>query len=170
MGLFSFFKSASQDSALSCPRQHGALARQDVFDVRMYHCAECDGRWLPGAQLPGFFKHLSDPAQAARDFRQLLDQQGQTSSARCAVDGAAMRYITQRGVTLDVCTACHGVWFDGGELNQMMVAGASQQSSDQTKEGAATGSTAATAAGAVGTAAVAVAAAEVAAGLFDIFS
>ncbi len=167
MGLFSFFSKGTSQDSLGCPRQHGALARQDVLDVRMYHCAECDGRWLPGAQLPAFFKHLSDPAQAAREFRQLLDQQGQDSSARCAQDGAAMRFITQRGVTLDVCTQCHGVWFDGGELNQMMVAGPASGPADAVAGEAPAASGAAAAAG---TATVAVAAAEVAAGLFDIFS
>ncbi|MBP2018181.1 Zn-finger nucleic acid-binding protein [Symbiobacterium terraclitae] len=42
---------------------------------------------------------------------------------RCPLCNVPMREVERRGVRLDVCTECHGVWLDGGELDKLLAAG-----------------------------------------------
>jgi Zn-finger nucleic acid-binding protein len=174
MGLFTnFFNRAAHDEPLHCPRDKTALAREDMFDISLHRCPECDGRWLPSAQAPKFFKRMADPEKALREFQQQVEHHSQQSSARCAKDGAPMRYFTQRGVTLDVCTQCRSIWFDGDELGQFLVSnpegGANNEQTDKPAGAAASAAGSATA-DTLTTTAMAVGAVEVAATLFDLFS
>ncbi|MFZ5813716.1 MAG: zf-TFIIB domain-containing protein [Bacillota bacterium] len=36
-----------------------------------------------------------------------------------------MREVDRRGVRIDVCPECRGVWLDGGELEKLLAAGES---------------------------------------------
>jgi uncharacterized protein len=39
---------------------------------------------------------------------------------RCPLDQTQMREMDRRGVQIDVCPECRGVWLDGGELEKML--------------------------------------------------
>jgi uncharacterized protein len=39
---------------------------------------------------------------------------------RCPLDQTQMREMNRRGVQIDVCPECRGVWLDGGELEKML--------------------------------------------------
>ena len=38
---------------------------------------------------------------------------------RCPKDGTALVTLEQRGVTIDECPTCQGMWLDRGELEQL---------------------------------------------------
>jgi hypothetical protein len=38
---------------------------------------------------------------------------------KCPKCGADLKEMDMHGVKVDVCTECHGVWFDAGEIEQM---------------------------------------------------
>lgn len=39
---------------------------------------------------------------------------------RCPLCGVPMREVNRRGVKIDVCPECRGVWLDGGELERLL--------------------------------------------------
>jgi hypothetical protein len=39
---------------------------------------------------------------------------------RCPLDDAPMREVTRRGVKVDICPECRGVWLDRGELDHLI--------------------------------------------------
>ncbi len=39
---------------------------------------------------------------------------------RCPLCNVAMREVRRRGVKIDVCPECRGVWLDAGELERML--------------------------------------------------
>ena len=39
---------------------------------------------------------------------------------RCPLCDVAMREVDRRGVLIDVCPECRGVWLDRGELNKLL--------------------------------------------------
>jgi uncharacterized protein len=41
---------------------------------------------------------------------------------RCPVDDAPLREVTRRGVKIDLCAECRGVWLDRGELDHLIEA------------------------------------------------
>ena len=51
-------------------------------------------------------------------FREGLRFQGSNSPLSCLDCRTAMRTVVQRGVEIDVCADCGGMWFDGGELQR----------------------------------------------------
>ncbi len=42
---------------------------------------------------------------------------------RCPLCNVPMREVERRGVRIDVCPECRGVWLDGGELDRLLAAG-----------------------------------------------
>jgi Zn-finger nucleic acid-binding protein len=42
---------------------------------------------------------------------------------RCPMCNVPMREVNRRGVLIDVCPECRGVWLDGGELDKLLTAG-----------------------------------------------
>lgn len=41
-------------------------------------------------------------------------------SVRCPLCDVPMREVSRRGVLIDVCPECRGVWLDRGELNKLL--------------------------------------------------
>ena len=39
---------------------------------------------------------------------------------RCPLCGVPMREVPRRGVKIDVCPECRGVWLDSGELEKLL--------------------------------------------------
>jgi Zn-finger nucleic acid-binding protein len=118
--LLSFFGLDHDDTPLHCPRDKTLLQEERPFGLPMYACAQCDGQWLASAHAAKLFSRLSNPEGAVKEFQRQIEQESKPSSALCSKDGAAMCVITQRGVTLDVCTKCRSIWFDGDELEQLL--------------------------------------------------
>lgn len=42
---------------------------------------------------------------------------------KCPMCNVAMREVDRRGIRIDVCPECRGVWLDGGELEKLLSAG-----------------------------------------------
>lgn len=119
-GVDRFDAPAPAAQPLFCPRDKTALGEERALGIPMYACAKCDGKWLSGAHAARLFTQLGDPEAALKEFQRQIENESKDSSARCSKDGAAMRVIKQRGVTLDVCTQCRSIWFDGDELAQFL--------------------------------------------------
>ena len=61
-------------------------------------------------------------AEWLKEQRQRLDARraDQPAGIRCPRDGAELVERVYDGVRVDVCAACHGVWLDAGELEQLV--------------------------------------------------
>ena len=118
--LLSFFCLDHDDTPLHCPRDKTALQEERSFGLPMYACAQCDGKWLASVHAAKLFSRLANPEGAVKEFQRQIEQESKPSSALCSQDGAPMRVIVQRGVTLDVCSKCRSIWFDGDELDQLL--------------------------------------------------
>lgn len=118
--LLSFFCLDHDDTPLHCPRDKTALQEERSFGLPMYACAQCDGKWLASVHAAKLFSRLANPEGAVKEFQRQIEQESKPSSALCSQDGAPMRVIVQRGVTLDVCSKCRSIWFDGDELGQLL--------------------------------------------------
>jgi uncharacterized protein len=46
----------------------------------------------------------------------------QTSELNCMKCGGAVRTYKRNGITIDQCTACHGIFLDRGELERLISA------------------------------------------------
>ncbi|MBM4283299.1 MAG: hypothetical protein FJ137_21990, partial [Deltaproteobacteria bacterium] len=79
-------------------------------------CPRCRGRFLNGALTE---RVVIDELGVERGI--LRELAGFFSGARlpCAGCGAAMRPLGLRGVAVDLCLGCGGLWLDAGELSRL---------------------------------------------------
>lgn len=49
---------------------------------------------------------------------------------RCPVDDAPLREVTRRGVKIDLCSDCRGIWLDRGELEHLLEAAGAEDDVD----------------------------------------
>ena len=90
--------------------------------VEIDHCVGCRGTWLDGGELEMIVEFAGVPSG---DFTEALDRAGDGSRTkrRCPRCARRMRTIDvgeEPTVELDRCTKGHGLWFDSGELKQIV--------------------------------------------------
>ena len=51
---------------------------------------------------------------------------------KCPIDGSELQMTERRGVEIDYCPQCRGVWLDRGELDKMI--GGARQSFERSRE------------------------------------
>lgn len=54
---------------------------------------------------------------------------------RCPLCDVSMREVERRGVRIDVCSECRGVWLDRGELEKLMAVEAGGDRDDREERG-----------------------------------
>ncbi len=91
-----------------CPRDQLALTDLTLEGQRVRHCMRCTGLWLPGVAVESAFgkRVKPDPVETAVPIP-------------CPDDGASLVAIRQRGVEIDICPECGGVWLDPGEWKKI---------------------------------------------------
>lgn len=50
---------------------------------------------------------------------------------RCPVDDAPLREVTRRGVKVDLCSDCRGIWLDRGELEHLLDAASAADDAEE---------------------------------------
>jgi len=99
-----------------CPREVRALSPFRASGGELLdRCGSCGGLWLPAAAVASILGHRPDLAA----LRKAAAKAGFARPC-CPDDGSGMLALRYRGVEIDVCTRCGGVWLDRGELEQIL--------------------------------------------------
>ena len=92
----------------TCPRHGTALVETHSGALRVWHCTTCRGLWLPSGAFHAQVGHVSALGR------------GRPAGLQCPNDGHPLTAVIHRGVEVDVCGSCGGVWFDHGELAKVL--------------------------------------------------
>jgi Zn-finger nucleic acid-binding protein len=92
----------------ACPRHGTAMADKCVGKIRVWHCEGCSGLWLPAGAFHANVGHVS------------VVGRGRPAGLSCPKDGHALTTVMHRGIEVEVCGTCGGVWFDRGELQKIL--------------------------------------------------
>jgi len=107
---------------MDCPTCRNAMITLELADVEIDHCTNCGGIWLDSGELE---RLLDDPAQAGR----LLDSFQQTAPTtetlrKCPICNKRMAKIivgrSDPPLRIDKCPRRDGLWFDKGELEDIL--------------------------------------------------
>jgi Zn-finger nucleic acid-binding protein len=107
---------------MDCPTCHNAMITLELADVEIDHCLNCGGIWLDSGEIDLL---LEDPAKA----RRLLDSFKEDSSSpeqprKCPICGRKMAKVlvgrSHPPLRIDKCRRAHGLWFDKGELQDIL--------------------------------------------------
>jgi len=125
-----------EPTKLSCPRCGGVLSSVHYphTDVTVDVCDACEGVWLDNGEFPRIrawhqsleqqdFAELDTHESRSEEFLRsfLADMDTATMLCpRCQKPALEELDLDYSGVVLDRCLQCGGVWFDGGELEQVL--------------------------------------------------
>lgn len=106
---------------LVCPGCNATLKAQKAGKVEVDFCPFCAGIWLDKNELKALAKMralpgwLLEPIPSAPDKD--LVPEGQRECPRCKMK---LQTADSKGVQIDLCRGCEGVWLDRGELNRLL--------------------------------------------------
>lgn len=110
---------------MHCYRCHGEMRKTDREQVLVDRCTQCGGIWLDAGELEMLEKGagLERAALMQQARHELLEEARRMVSViglcpKC--ERGKLSQVKKRGVEIDVCNHCHGLFFDEGELDRVL--------------------------------------------------
>ena len=107
---------------MDCPVCKGAMVVLELQDVEVDHCFGCSGIWLDAGEL----ELLIDDAQRSMELLESfeIDKKCLEAKRRCPICNKKMQKVVigedKPQLLIDRCRKKHGLWFDGGELQDIL--------------------------------------------------
>jgi Zn-finger nucleic acid-binding protein len=108
---------------MDCPVcENSAMVTLELADIEVDYCFECGGIWLDAGELELL---LNDPQKA----QMLLDsfkinKKSEEETRKCPICFKKMQKIdvgkSRKTLLIDKCPKLHGLWFDKGELEDII--------------------------------------------------
>lgn len=108
-----------------CPSCKSDMIVVEHNKIELDYCTECQGVWFDSGELELLLESVSLESPSLF-FSNILDSKEAESSEkkrRCPICGQKMKKPAigqQPEILIDVCWQGDGLWFDGGELGQLM--------------------------------------------------
>ena len=109
---------------MNCPVCDKPMIVLEFDQVEVDHCVSCQGTWLDAGEL----ELLLDGADNRDALLARMSDNSDSREAprRCPICGKVMVKVTcagERRVTIDKCARGDGLWFDNGELRDVIEMG-----------------------------------------------
>ena len=110
---------------MRCPVCKDPMIIVEYQRIELDYCTKCLGVWFDAGELELLAEHLSldEEALSLHEIWALPDAKVAEKPRKCQMCGKKMRkvYVGEYPkVLLDICPAMHGVWFDSGEVSQVL--------------------------------------------------
>ncbi len=110
---------------MECPACKGIVAVVEYERIELDYCTNCSGVWFDAGELELLAERLSlgGDAISLRDIVDLPEANVREKIRRCPICRRKMRKVRAGDdpvVLLDVCPGHHGIWFDSGEVSQLL--------------------------------------------------
>jgi len=107
---------------MKCPNCNNEMIIQELNHIEVDHCFECHGIWLDQGELELLLGEESSGDTLVSSFRPISTEE---NSRFCPICRKSMEKVhagsNEHPVLLDRCPK-HGLWFDAGELQQILQA------------------------------------------------
>jgi Zn-finger nucleic acid-binding protein len=110
---------------MKCPVCKNIMIVVEHDKVELDHCVNCQGAWFDAGELELFLdtKKLEDPHLYPAYFTTAPEAKTSEKKRKCPICGKKMRKVTigeKPKVLIDACPKGDGLWFDGGEVDQLI--------------------------------------------------
>lgn len=110
---------------MKCPYCGKVLIVVEHENIELDYCTNCHGVWFDSGELELLLESMSlqGAKQVYTDMLQKPEAKTTEKKRKCPICGAKMNKTLvgdHPAILLDVCHRGHGLWFDGGELNQLI--------------------------------------------------
>lgn len=107
---------------MDCPLCENAMITFELDDVEVDHCIDCGGIWLDSGELELLLNDEQKAHKLLESFE--IDKNCKEKCRKCPICDKKMQKIlvkkTQNKVLIDKCPKMHGLWFDKGELDDIL--------------------------------------------------
>jgi len=107
---------------MDCPVCRDAMITLELHDVEIDHCLGCGGIWLDAGELEQLLEDSDQAALLLRTFKK--QDHPKEALRRCPICLKKMIKTvvgpSDAPVLIDSCLRHHGLWFDHGELDDIL--------------------------------------------------
>ena len=108
-----------------CPVCKNDMIVVEYDKIELDYCAGCHGVWFDSGELELLLeaKSLQNPDLLLNNILNSPDSDSPEKKRKCPICGHKMKKtaIGERPeILIDACDQEHGLWFDGGEVNQLL--------------------------------------------------
>lgn len=109
---------------MNCPVDNQPLVVLELDQVEIDYCTNCEGIWLDAGELELLI-------ESENERKKLLDLFGDGDNVKertykcpiCAKNMMKVEVGTSQKILIDKCPKNHGLWFDNGELEKVLILG-----------------------------------------------
>ncbi len=109
---------------MDCPVCKNPLIILELNNVEIDHCTSCHGIWLDGGELDILLEGSSEKEKLLSSFK--VEYNSHEKPLKCPICRKKMDKVLcgiNEDILIDKCRSHHGVWFDKGELEQLVDTG-----------------------------------------------
>jgi Zn-finger nucleic acid-binding protein len=110
---------------LNCPVcKNEPMIVLELNEVEIDYCLKCKGIWLDAGELELLLGSGAEATEFLNSFSN--DNQSKEKKLKCPICNKKMEkalVIGDKKVTIDKCKNDHGIWFDSGELEDVLQMG-----------------------------------------------
>jgi Zn-finger nucleic acid-binding protein len=107
-----------------CPNCKQDMIVVEYHRIEVDYCLSCEGVWFDSGELDlllGIAK-LEKPQELMEQIMASPEAKSGHKERKCPICGRGMqeKAIDEPPINIDICRYGDGIWFDGGELNQLL--------------------------------------------------
>ncbi|MFH1615420.1 MAG: zf-TFIIB domain-containing protein [Planctomycetota bacterium] len=108
---------------MDCPVCQNAMIVLELEQIEVDFCIDCGGIWLDAGELELLLEDADEAKNLLASFRKAPDTCGEILR-RCPICLKKMQKIlVSDSLLIDKCRKNHGLWFDKGELEDVLTMG-----------------------------------------------
>jgi Zn-finger nucleic acid-binding protein len=109
---------------MDCPRCKNPMITLELAEIEIDHCTDCGGIWLDAGELEMLLGEPQEAADLLASFK--IDSTAAEKPRKCPICRKKMQKIlvgqSHVPLLIDKCPKAHGLWFDKGELRDILSA------------------------------------------------
>ena len=109
---------------MKCPACDELMIVLELEEIEIDYCTECEGIWLDGGELELLLEEVSEKEELLASFK--VDDSSDETKIRCPICIKKMEKVLvgkENKILLDRCKNHHGLWFNKGELYEVVKLG-----------------------------------------------
>jgi hypothetical protein len=106
---------------MNCPVCKSPMIILELNEIEIDYCSSCSGVWLDSGELELLIDNESEKEKLISSFN--IDKDYPEKSYKCPICRKKMQKVhvgKNNEVLIDKCPANDGLWFDGGELKDVI--------------------------------------------------
>lgn len=105
---------------MKCPACKETLVILELHEIEIDYCTNCNGIWLDSGELELMLEDESEKAKLIQSLEVVTDSKEKILKCPLCKDKMEKVKHQQANIISDKCIHNHGIWFDKGELQELI--------------------------------------------------